>query len=43
MAIWTTAHLIAEPFVAFCDNEAAKHALVKGYGRDEGINALLSI
>ena len=43
MAIWTVAHLIEEPFIAFCDNEAAKHALVKGYGKDEGINAVFSI
>lgn len=43
IAIWAFATMIQEPFLSFCDNEASKHALIKGYGKDEGINALLTI
>ena len=41
--LWAFGHLIQRPFATFCDNEAAKHALIKGYGRDEGINSLISM
>ena len=30
-------------YVSFCDNEAAKHALLKGYGKDECITNLLGM
>ena len=30
-------------YVSFCDNEAAKHALLKGYGKDECINNMLGL
>ena len=34
-------HLLGDRYIAFCDNEAAKHALIKGYGNDIPINNLL--
>ena len=30
-------------YVSFCDSEAAKHALLKGYGKDECINNMLGM
>ena len=30
-------------YISFCDNEAAKHALLKGYGKDECINNMLGM
>ena len=34
-------HLLGDRYIAFCDNEAAKHALIKGYGNDIPCNNLL--
>ena len=34
---------ITPDYIAFVDNEAAKYALIKGYGRDSSINAIISI
>ena len=33
--------LLGEAHIAFCDNEAAKHTLIKGYGKDAAINNLV--
>ena len=41
--LWCMANILAGPYVSFCDNEAACHALIKGYGKDEGINSLISM
>ncbi len=32
-----------DAYIAFVDNDAAKHALIKGYGTDEQINCLLGM
>ena len=41
--LWSFGHLIHGPYASFCDNEAALHALIKGYGKDSGINAMISM
>ena len=42
MPLWAFGHLIGRPYASFCDNDAARYALIKGYGKDEGINSLLA-
>ena len=34
---------ISDAYTTFCDNEAATHALLKGYGKDASINNLLGM
>ncbi len=35
--------LLGPRYTSFCDNDAAKHALLKGYGRDTTINNMLGL
>ena len=41
VAAITAADLLGSRYVTFCDNEAAKHALIRGYGRDPAVNAAI--
>jgi hypothetical protein len=33
--------LLGDSYLTFVDNEASKHALIKGYGKDEHLNCLI--
>jgi hypothetical protein len=37
------ADMLGDAYTTFCDNEAAKHALLKGYGKDISINNMLGM
>ena len=41
--LWCFAPFINGPYISFCDNEAACHALIKGYGKDCSINSIISM
>ena len=43
LALWAFRPLLSDSFLAFCDNDAARHALLKGYGKDPGVNCLISM
>ena len=36
-------HMLGAEYLSFVDNEAAKHALIKGYGKDSAINSVIGI
>jgi hypothetical protein len=40
--LWCFSTWMTHAYLSFCDNDAARHAIVKGYGKDEGVNALIS-
>ena len=35
--------ILGQDHVTFCDNEAAKHALIRGYGTDTNINNMIAM
>ena len=37
------ADILGDAYTTFCDNEASKHALLKGYGKDISINNMLGM
>ena len=41
VTVFVFADLLHGPYTAFIDNEAAKHALIKGYGKDHALNSLI--
>ena len=41
VAAITASDLLGQRYVTFCDNEAAKHALTKEYGKDPAVNAAI--
>ena len=41
-AIWVFPHLIEGPVIAFDDNTASEHALVRGYSSDPSTNVIVS-